>query len=644
MADEADKLIITSSDEIMQSDPPDQGSTSKISTLISDISGISKQIDEKSAEVTAEFIKTASRDQIHIKKLELKTLYDLYDLKIDEINKEPMLKATKDSVTSNQESRKALLKSTDQMFATSKYDIASALKKVITSIYNRLKEIRESVTVEYLQSSTETALAEKRSEISTLYSDFLTKYNALDTENLTTEEGHELITQKIYAETAANNVDKFIQNELKSRSESKDKEKVDQKKPELASTNANPSEPNHTEQITQLQSQLKELMEKSNNEKVEADERIKSLETKISDVYRQNADDEIVGSSRFQSDPGGLEGESITVVNASGGIEGLKIGQITLPSFGGNLEDWESFKSLYETLIHNSSKYTKVVKFNQLRTLLKGQALDAVRGYQITGGNYDAAWGHLKKRYDRTDELIDEYIRKFFETKALEPRSNFVAIRKIIDYTNQMLRALPTLGATVNNWDPIVNLILCSKLNEELRSEWARKKARDNGKSTIDLLDYLEEKAIELQPKQSEKFSEMLNHDTRKKPQAKKVFQTNESQPEQKGKNKRECALCKGNHSIWNCNILKTESAKARSAIVKALGLCFKCLLKHRAGLCDNEDCEYCGGPHHVLLCFKKENEDKLRPIQPNSNSLTKPSTSQGANIGGNNSPKNLKN
>lgn len=33
--------------------------------------------------------------------------------------------------------------------------------------------------------------------------------------------------------------------------------------------------------------------------------------------------------------------------------------------------------------------------------------------------------------------------------------------------------------------------------------------------------------------------------------------------------------------------------------------------------MCDEEYCAYCGGAHHVLLCYKKENEDKLKPIKP---------------------------
>lgn len=196
-------------------------------------------------------------------------------------------------------------------------------------------------------------------------------------------------------------------------------------------------------------------------------------------------------------------------------------------------------------------------------------------------------------------------------------------LRKIIDSTNQMLRALPNLGAPVGGWDPIVNLIISSKLSDELRSEWTQKRERDHVKATTDYLNFLETKAIELQPKQGDRLSQMLKGDQRCKLQPKKIFQITEKKLERKTEpkgdvaKKKECMLCKGNHHVWDCNMLKKESAKARTGIIRALGLCFKCLLKHRVGMCDNDDCEYCGGTHHVMLCYKRENEDKLKSNKP---------------------------
>lgn len=105
------------------------------------------------------------------------------------------------------------------------------------------------------------------------------------------------------------------------------------------------------------------------------------------------------------------------------GLLGLKLGSIDMPTFGGSLDEWEAFRDLFEHLVHKSKRLSTTVKFYQLRTHLKGAALDTIRGYQVIGSNYDAAWADLKKRYNRTDELVEQYIRKFFEAKPVEHKS-----------------------------------------------------------------------------------------------------------------------------------------------------------------------------------------------------------------------------
>lgn len=90
----------------------------------------------------------------------------------------------------------------------------------------------------------------------------------------------------------------------------------------------------------------------------------------------------------------------------------LRLEAINLPIFNGDLTEWATFSNLFTYLINNNSRLSDIVKFYQLR----GPALDTIRRYQITATNYQAAWIDLQRRYDRTDNLIQEYIRRFLET------------------------------------------------------------------------------------------------------------------------------------------------------------------------------------------------------------------------------------
>lgn len=238
--------------------------------------------------------------------------------------------------------------------------------------------------------------------------------------------------------------------------------------------------------------------------------------------------------------------------------------------------------------------------------------METIKGYQLIGENYEAAWNDLKKRYDRKEETIQEYIRKFLETPAIMFRANQNRLRAIIDAANQMMRALPGMGCEVSNWDPFILLIITAKLDEATRLEWKQKMGRKETSRVSDLLDFLETRAIELQPGQGDRLSQMLKGE--KVRANKKVFALREqSDPPVRVEradhvDQIRCAHCHGNHHILQCKRLAKLCARAQTRILSLLRLCFKCFGKHRKGECDRDDCSYCGGPHHLHLCYKREN------------------------------------
>lgn len=216
---------------------------------------------------------------------------------------------------------------------------------------------------------------------------------------------------------------------------------------------------------------------------------------------------------------------------------------------------------------------------------------------------------------------------------AISQRANFANLRKIVDTTNQMIRALPTLEVSVDTWDPFIELIISRKLDEYTRHEWKKKKGPHAKPSAQDTLEWLEVQAFELQPTPNDRPHKMHQGENRKHHQ-RKVFQINEkkSQPPKESEKTKKCLICGGPHKIRDCTKFQNECAKARTEIVKSLKLCFKCLLKHQLGICDQQDCNYCGGPHNVMLCYKRETDRNHRNPQPQDDSdwdKEKPSTSK---------------
>lgn len=302
----------------------------------------------------------------------------------------------------------------------------------------------------------------------------------------------------------------------------------------------------------------------------------------------------------------------------------LRLETINLPFFNGELTEWSSFKDLFVYLIHQNNQLSDIVKFHQLRSKLRGPALDTIRGYQITGINYLAAWSDLTKRYDRTDNLVQEYIRKFLEVPAILHKPNLYRIRAIIDATNQMIRALPNLGADVHHWDPFICLIVTSKLDEETRTEWRQFIGRRTNTTIGELIEFLETQAIDHQPSQGDRLSQMLRGQGNQRNPKRNVFAINNG-PSAPPKQKRKCVICKGDHFPWQCPKLRKECAKVRAELIRSVGACVKCLLKHEVGACNKSNCPYCGEEHNSMLCTKKERDQDKGKRSSQGRKIEKP-------------------
>lgn len=378
------------------------------------------------------------------------------------------------------------------------------------------------------------------------------------------------------------------------------------------------SSENQLEQIKyRNQQQIEQLNSQLQRETWASERKIRSLREQMEE---RNPYELSVDEVDPDDPPGdGQIGES----KEQGGMT-LKLDSFQLTYFSGKLEEWETFRDMFEYLVNKSKKITNIMKFHQLRSHLKGAALDCIRGYQMTDQNYTAAWADLRRRFDRSSELTMEYIRKFLEVAAIPHNAKSEEIRRVIDATNQLLRALPGLQVPVTGWDPFLVFIVCTKLNEEIRAGWKQKQNRDAPFSITVLLEFLENTALEIQPSQDEKLSQMLSGDWKKR-KPRKVFQISETKEMNfPTSTQAECGLCSKNHKVTECSQFKKASAKVKSNMIRKLKLCYKCLRNHQANECTKGNCGHCEKPHHPLLCFKKEaaQQGEARQVSLNSQDM----------------------
>lgn len=315
----------------------------------------------------------------------------------------------------------------------------------------------------------------------------------------------------------------------------------------------------------------------------------------------------------------GVPDPKLTIPNARKIVPfNYKLESIELENFSGDLTEWNAWSQMFKLMVHENKNIPTLMKLHVLRSHLKGLALETVTGYQLTAENYYAAWEDLQTRFNRKDNIIHEYIKKFIEVPILKAHSPYQKMFTVINGTKQMIQALPGLGVVVAHWDPFILFVLLSKLDEETRRAWKNHVGRKENASVGELLDFLETKAIESQPSMSDHMYDLLSGKKAICPKgnAPKIFLTENAGGS--GTNQRNsgepqgervlwrCPKCPGNHQLSWCGEYKRMTLEDRRQYIKDQKLCFKCLGPHLFRNCTAKNCPTCSRAHHSSICPKK--------------------------------------
>ena len=79
--------------------------------------------------------------------------------------------------------------------------------------------------------------------------------------------------------------------------------------------------------------------------------------------------------------------------------ESVRLPQIEIPTFDGNILTIKEFWDAFEVCIDNNKKLSPVKKFTYLKSKLLGDALKAVKGLSLCSVNYSVALQILRERF-----------------------------------------------------------------------------------------------------------------------------------------------------------------------------------------------------------------------------------------------------
>ena len=123
----------------------------------------------------------------------------------------------------------------------------------------------------------------------------------------------------------------------------------------------------------------------------------------------------------------------------------VKLPKIDVPTFKGNIMEWQSFWEQFDVSVHSRSQLTDPERLAYLRQALKdGPAKRVIEGFSGSGSAYREAIDMLQKRYDRTRLLYQSHVQAIVDAPVVK-EGNGKDLRWLHGVLSQHLRALKAM-------------------------------------------------------------------------------------------------------------------------------------------------------------------------------------------------------
>ena len=185
-------------------------------------------------------------------------------------------------------------------------------------------------------------------------------------------------------------------------------------------------------------------------------EEIERADTYMEDVYEMMARFEELSEKKGSATKTATSTLSIKTEGDSG--TKVKVPKLTIQPFKGELTSWTTFWDSYDAAIHSNHSLSDIERFNYLRSLLQGPALDAIAGLVLTAANYHEAIEVLNKRFGNKQRIIDKHMEVLLGVEAVMSNTNLKALRRLYDTIEAQVRGLRSMGVSSDSYGSLLSL------------------------------------------------------------------------------------------------------------------------------------------------------------------------------------------
>lgn len=279
-----------------------------------------------------------------------------------------------------------------------------------------------------------------------------------------------------------------------------------------------------------------------------------------------------------------------------------KLPRIQIEPFSGKYEEFNSFISLFNTLIHNTN-LSDIEKFSYLRSLLRYPASQTLDSIDFRGDNYMLAYEKLVERYSNPRIIASYHLNKILKFKPLaeDNANNFRLFLDTFDDNYQAIKALK-LNDLGDFFMLHLGLKAVDKHTRKLFESQYSGSEIPNFKSLCDFIK-TQYRVAELCTESFAKPSNSATNNRKSKSLSESKCNSFFSKSVDKN-NCIQCPLCKSSHKIFVCPKFLGLDVSQRYKILKENNRCFSCTGTHRIKDCKSKKvCSICHKrSHHTLL------------------------------------------
>lgn len=294
----------------------------------------------------------------------------------------------------------------------------------------------------------------------------------------------------------------------------------------------------------------------------------------------------------------------------------LRLERISISQFTGDYAQWSEWKAMYDSLVHNVTTLSDTQKFHYLKHSVGGSAEQVLRGWQILGPNYQAAYESLVNIYENKYRIIIAHLEELTNMPKLQTETH-EGLRTLVDTTNRVLRQLasPAIAAPTEHWDYFVVHLLLVRCPPRTLNAWETYHRTMQMPTLEELTTFLNQRAMSLltiNPSISNTNGAQKSKSDTNNNKSKQSNQKSEKSATQNGGQQKslQCHHCKQPHAMYRCLSFLQMSVSDRKKRVRELNLCDNCFMPgHKAGTsqCRFSVCKRCNRNqyHNSLLCDK---------------------------------------